>query len=902
MSQDRTARVSLALAAGVLAALLPGAARAVVLATIALAATGVAIRGLSRLPRGARGAWGLVVAGLAVFAGGRIADAAWRLAAGAPPALEPVLLADPVAALLLVVGVATVVGPPRLRDLSSSVDALIIAVAVATAVGVLVVQPAWTQAGGGVPGLLTLVIYPGAHLVLLVGTLGLAMIAPWRLVSARLLSAGALGVVVTSGAIVALLARGGDTTGALAHLAAMVSLALLALAVRHPSARSLREHDPPVRATESPWRIVLVTVALLLLPLTALVIARQGAHVAVAAATALLVLLLAARMAMLLRDLHQSRARELREEQDRGHRRLQALVRHSSDALLVLGDADLITYATPAATALFGGDPTGWTSTEVLAHIHPEERDAAHRVLLETLLQDGGRPTRLETRLVDAEGSERHVEVVAVDLTRDTDVGGTVLTFRDRTDRVELERRLHHLAFHDALTGLSNREVLQDRLVQALGRAARNQSPIAVLLCDLDDFKDINDTHGHGVGDQLLIALAERLRGAARGSDTVARLGGDEFAILCEGIRGHRDAIEIARRVLAVTDETVNIDGRHLRAGVSIGIAVDDGRRSGQDLLRDADIALYEAKADGKQRWSVHRRRMTERAHARLQLASDLARAVEAGQIEVAFQPIVRLDDLRITGVESLARWEHPQHGWVPPVQFIPLAEETGQIIPLGDIVMRTALATMARWLADDATLDLRVGVNVSARQVRDPQLPGRLAGWLADSAIDPSRLVLELTESVMLDEADDAIEVMQQLRELGIRFAVDDFGTGYSSLAYLRRLPVDIVKTDRAFVRELGRDDASTDLVRAVVEMARSLRLDVVAEGVEDVEQRDALIEMGCGFAQGHLFSRPVAADVLAPRLRSGIDPGAALTHAGPAAAASGAPRRPGGATDTTS
>ena len=873
MSNGRRWLATLAVAvAGATYVLLPDPTRALLVAVLGVTVVAAAAPGLLRLPRGTRGAWGLVVASLAVIVGARVVDAGWEPVTGTPPALEPILVADPMGALLLAAGVATVVGPPRLRDLASTVDALIIAVAVGTAVGVLVVQPAWSQAEADALGPLPLVAYPGAHLVLLVATVGLAMVAPWRVPAARLLAAGSLGLVATCGAVVALLVRDAGATGTPADLGAMISLVLLALAVRAPSARDLSVHESPARAMDAPWRITLVAAALLLLPLTALGIAQRRADVVVAFATTLLVLLLTARLALLFRDLRDSRARELEEEQHRGHRRLEALVRHASDALLVLGERDRITYATPAATALFGADPTGWTSTEMIAHVHPEDRDATHRILLESLVQDDGRPARLGTRLLDAERGERHIEVVAVDLTRDPDVGGTVLTFRDTTERVELERRLRHLAFHDPLTGLSNREVLQDRLVQALGRAARNERPIAVLLCDLDDFKDVNDTYGHGVGDQLLIALAERLRGAARSTDTVARLGGDEFAILCEGIHGHRDAIEIARRVLAATDDPVEIGGRHLRAGVSIGVAVDDGRRSGQDLLRDADIALYEAKADGKQRWSVHRRRMTERAHARLQLANDLARAVEAGEIEVAFQPIVRMSDLAIAGVESLARWEHPAHGWVPPAQFIPLAEETGQIVPLGDIVMRTALATLGDWLARDAALDLRMGVNVSARQVRDPQLPSRLAGWLAEHAIDPSRLVLELTESVMLDEADDAIDVMQQLRELGVRFAVDDFGTGYSSLAYLRRLPVDIVKTDRAFVRELGHDDTSDDLVRAVIEMARSLRLDVVAEGVEDVVQRDALLEMGCGFAQGYLFSRPVAAAALWPRLRDGL------------------------------
>jgi diguanylate cyclase (GGDEF)-like protein/PAS domain S-box-containing protein len=844
-----------------------GAPRALLVVTVCVFAVALAGRGLVRLTRQARRSWLAVAAGLTVLAGTRIATAVLGLRSEATTVVDQLHLLDAAAALLLAGGVATVVGPPRFRDLAATIDAVIITAAVATAVGVLAIQPAMVRPGADLPGLLPLVVHAGSHLVLLVGAVGLAIVAP-RLASSRLLLAGS-GVLVASSLTVATLAvRDVHAPAAPVGLGPMAGAMLIALALAHPSADTLARQQPPARTADAPWRIVLLAPALLLLPATALGIARGGREVVVAAVTALLVLLLTARLALLLRDLQHSRTRELHEEQRRGHRRLEAVVRHTSDALLVIGDDDRITYATPSATPVFGADPTGWTSTQLLARVPPEDRDLTHRLLLESLVQDGDRPVRFETRLHDGIGGERHVDVVVVDRTKDPDVGGTVLTIRDTTDRVELERRLRHLAFHDALTGLANREVLQDRLVQALGRAARHQRPIAVLLCDLDDFKDVNDTHGHAVGDQLLTVVAQRLRDAARATDTVARLGGDEFAILCEELHGHRDAIEIARRVLAATEEPVQIEGMQLRAGVSIGITVDDGQRSGQDLLRDADIALYEAKADGKQRWSVHRRRMTERAQARLQLASDLARAVELGQIEVAFQPIVALPEGRIVGVESLARWEHAEHGWVPPSEFIQLAEETGQIIPLGDIVMRTALETLRSWLDRDDSLDLRIGVNVSARQVRDASLPARMADWLAEYRIEPARVVLELTESVMLDEADEAIEVMQRLRELGLRFAVDDFGTGYSSLAYLRRLPVDIVKTDRAFVRDLGRDAASADLVRAVIEMARSLRLDVVAEGVELPEQRDLLVAMGCGFAQGYLFSRPVGAEVLLPHL----------------------------------
>ncbi len=869
MRDARSRLLAAALAVGVLAHMVgPATVRGVVTAGVGLIALAVAVAGLARLPRDTRGGWTLVVAGLLVLTTTQTAITIAGLGGTTPPRSMS-MATHALAAIVLAAGVTRVAGPPRIRDLASSVDALIVAVAVSTAVGALIVRPTWGEVEGTalVPLLL---LHPAAHLVLLVATIGLGMVAPWRWAVARLLISASLTLVVAAAAGLAGIVPGAPSPGALPGLALLGAPVLLALAVAHPSASELSRLPIPDRVPDAPWRVVVLATVLLLLPLTALAVADDGAGVAVALATAALVLLLIARLGLLVRELRASQARELAEEQERGHRRLEALVRHTSDALLVVGGDERVTYATPAATAVFGADPTGWSRQQLLEFVHPEDRDVTLRTLLESLRVDHGRPVRLQTRLHTPDHPERHLEVVAVNLVDDPDVAGTVLTLQDITDRVELERRLRHLAFHDPLTGLSNREVLQDRLVQALGRAARQRQPIAVLLCDLDDFKDVNDTHGHAVGDQMLVAIAQRLRGAARSTDTVARLGGDEFAILCEGIGGHRDALDIARRVLGATDEAIDIGGRSLRAGVSIGIAVDDGRRSGQELLRDADIALYEAKADGKQRWSIHRRRMTERAHARLQLASDLGRAVETGRIEVAFQPIVRLPDLRVTGVETLARWEHPDRGWIPPSEFIPLAEETGQIVGLGDIVLRESLKALRGW-DREGQLDLRVGVNVSARQVRDPGLPGRVAGWLAEYRIDPARLVLELTESVMIDEADDAIEVMQRLRELGVRFAVDDFGTGYSSLAYLRRLPVDIVKTDRAFVRELGSDEASADVVRAVVEMARSLRLDVVAEGVESSRQLDALVAMGCGFAQGYLFSRPVSAEALLPRLRGG-------------------------------
>ena len=846
-----------------------GSARAVLATLVGLVALLAAATGLRRLPSRARDPFGLVVGGLGCLVVADTVLVGLRVVTGTtPPFPGPFHLLYPLGALLIALGLVLVVRPSRTRNFAVALDALLLLTSVGAAVGILLVAPSWGGLGTHLLGNVHLVGYPAAHLLLLVALVRFAMTSPWDLPAARALGAGALAMVLTAGAVGVQTVLGTYAQASWIDLGWMLAYVLLAVAVRHPTATAVVRRTVAPGASRSRWRLILLTMAALCLPATALAIADDATDVAIAAATALLLLLLLVRVDLHLIELRRSRDRDLERATERGHRRLEAVVRHASDALLVLGSGDRVSYATPSARELFGDDPTGWRSADLIDHLHPDERDTAHRSVLEGLVHAQGQPVRFQTRLLDRDDVERYVEVVAVDLTQDPDVGGVVLTFHDNTDRIELERRLRHLAFHDPLTGLCNRELLQDRLVQALGRAARDRRPVAVLVCDLDDFKDINDTYGHATGDALLTVMAERLSGAARATDTVARLGGDEFAILCEGIHGHRDAIEVARRVLAAVDAPVLIDGLELRAGVSIGVAVDDGQRSGQELLRDADIALYEAKSDGKQRWSVHRRTMTERAHARLQLATDLARAVELEEIEVAYQPIVSLSDERIVGIESLARWEHPELGWVSPADFIPLAEETGQINRLGDIVLRSALGALRTWLDIEPELDLRLGVNVSGRQMRDPDLPVRVACWLQEFSIDPQRLVLELTESVMIDEADEAIEIMEQLRRLGVRFAVDDFGTGYSSLAYLRRLPVDIVKTDRAFVRELGQDEASSDLVRAVIEMARSLHLDVVAEGVETVEQRDALLGMGCAFAQGFLFARPVAAAALTTRL----------------------------------
>jgi diguanylate cyclase (GGDEF)-like protein/PAS domain S-box-containing protein len=830
------------------------------------AAVGAA-RGYRRLFRARRRPWSAVVAGLGLVV---LADAArivGRLAGTDLPFEHPVHLLCSVGVVAIGLGVSAMVREGSRPDRGALIDALLVTTSAGLVSGVLLLRPLGAELASDAAGAVQLVAYSGAHLFLLVATTRFALTAPRGSPAGRRLIAGALTLPLAATALGVLITADGTAPRGALDLAWLAAYLLLATSVRHPTAAEL---TAPIttRDASGPGRLVLITLVLMLLPGLQLALARSRTEMLVAAATALLLALVTARIGLLLREARRTRGQEVILERERGRRRLSALLQHATDVVVVIDARGQVRHATASAEQLLGEDPTGWSTRQLVQRFHPTDREEVGRRVEHGLAGAGPQAVRPHARLLDRAGDQRHVELVVADLRDDPDVQGTVLTLRDITERVELERRLRRLAFHDALTGLCNRELFQDRLVQALRRSERGGQRVAVLLCDLDDFKNVNDTRGHATGDALLRHVADRLLGAARTSDTVARLGGDEFAIICEGLERTRDAIEVARRVLHATSEPVVVGDRELTVGISVGIAVDDGHRSAEELLRDADIALYDAKDDGKQRWALHEESMTVRAQQRLQLEVDLARAVSEGRIETAYQPIVTLDEQRIVGVEVLARWEHPDHGWVPPGDFIAIAERSGLIVELGDAILDDALRTLRGWLDQRPGLVLRMGVNVSARQMRDPGLPGRVARKLEALDLDPSLLIMELTESVMLDEADLAIEVMHELRRLGVSFAVDDFGTGYSSLAYLRRLPVSIVKTDRAFVNSLGIEEGADQLVRAIIEMARSMHLDVVAEGVETLVQHDVLRELGCIYGQGYRFAHPVAANVLGPRL----------------------------------
>src|SRR3954470_5871317 len=417
-----------------------------------------------------------------------------------------------------------------------------------------------------------------------------------------------------------------------------------------------------------------------------------------------------------------------------------------------------------------------------------------------------------------------------------------------------------HEALHDSLTALPNRSLFLDRMRHALARAERGHAPVAVLFCDLDGFKTVNDSLGHRTGDRLLVSVAERLAECLRPADTIARLGGDEFAILLEELRRPGDAARAAQRLLDSLRAPFELRGREFFISASIGIAAGSG--DAETLLRDADLAMYRGKSRGKGRYAVYEPSMHTAIVERLELEVDLKRALERDELAVVYQPIFSLTDGRVTGVEALVRWNHPTRGVVMPESFVPLAEESGLIGELGRWVLRKACHQGALWRAKyPGHPGLGIGVNISGAQLRESGLVQEVADALAESQLDATGLTLEITETALMESFDDALEEIDALKGLGVDLAIDDFGTGYSSLRYLRRLPLDVMKIEKSFVDGIGRSEEEPALLRAIVDLANIFGLRVVAEGIERPEQRARLLELGCELGQGHLLAEPLEA-----------------------------------------
>jgi diguanylate cyclase (GGDEF)-like protein/PAS domain S-box-containing protein len=547
--------------------------------------------------------------------------------------------------------------------------------------------------------------------------------------------------------------------------------------------------------------------------------------------------------------------------------RFRSLVQRASDLTTVTDAAGNVTYVSPAAEGLLGHLPDDLVGGSILDHVDPAEHTRVADALAR-LAADPGGVTTVEVRLRTRDGRWRSVEAVCQNLLADPDVRGIVWNGRDVTDRRALENQLTHQAYHDLLTGLPNRALFLQRLEGALRHAPKGRS-VSVVLIDLDGFKNVNDTLGHAAGDELLQRAAERLRGCVLHGDTAARLGGDEFAVVVpDGVAEH--AVAVGRRIIDAMRRPIRVGDHEVTVGASVGVAHRDGHTSEQDLLRDADIAMYAAKRAGKGRTRVFERDMRERTTEHTSLQQQLARAVELGEIEVHYQPLVDLSTWRVTAVEALARWRHPHRGLVPPSVFIPVAEESGTIDDIGGEVLEQACRTVQRWRTEiPGHADLCVAVNVSVRQVLAGTVVDHVVRTLAATGLPARALTLELTESMLLEDSAAVHDALTRLKQLGVRLAVDDFGAGYSSLGSLLDLDADVVKIDRSL---LDFDTASgSSLVQAVCGLGRTLGLEVVAEGVETADHLDRALAAGCDAVQGYHLARPRPADNVGALLRDG-------------------------------
>jgi diguanylate cyclase (GGDEF)-like protein/PAS domain S-box-containing protein len=577
-------------------------------------------------------------------------------------------------------------------------------------------------------------------------------------------------------------------------------------------------------------------------------------------ATAMTVIIFALTLLVMFRQGVMSRDDALLREQRAANiveARYASLIKNASDVIMIADVDGRLRFASPAAERTFGMHPDDLVGRNLLDLWGEADRERLAAFLAEVAATQGRSVGPVEVTV--GNGARRStLESVGSNLLEDPAIAGLALNFRDVSERKALEEQLRQLAFHDPLTLLANRSLFRNRVQHALALAQRSHQRVAVMFLDLDNFKNVNDSLGHDAGDRLLQAAAQRLVKSTRPSDTVARLGGDEFAILLEGIAESADVERIAATITRSFDEPLQLDGSDTWMAASIGIAFSELEDDTEQLLRNADIAMYNAKAAGKARFVVFQPRMQEQLRERLRLEEDINRALENGEFFLEYQPVVDLDKRELLGVEALVRWHHPEQGLVMPGAFIPAAEESGQIIELGRWVLTEACRTVKAWRDSIVSGEgLRVAVNISGRHLQHADLVADVRTALEVSGLEAENLVIELTESTIMHNTEVNLARFRELKALGVRLAIDDFGMGYSSLSYLHRFPIDILKIDRSFVGRLTEQGDGPELARAVVMLGETLGLETVAEGVEHEEQVEKLLELGCVAAQGFLFAR---------------------------------------------
>ena len=548
-------------------------------------------------------------------------------------------------------------------------------------------------------------------------------------------------------------------------------------------------------------------------------------------------------------EMQHERAEEALRESEH---RFRALIEHSSDGVRVVSAEGKVTYNSPSIEREFGAEFMT-PGSDSLDAVHPDDQPKLQAMIAGMKPDDS---EMVEVRLQNG----KWIEARVTNLCEVPGIEGFVANFREVTERKELEQRLAHQAFHDSLTGLPNRALFADRIEHALLARRRDENQlVAVLFIDLDDFKTVNDALGHVTGDEVLVETSRRIAGCLRASDTCARLGGDEFGVLLEGVRDPGNAYDLATRLIEALSAEISTSQGSVAVNASIGLAFSQEDDRADDVIRDADLALYQAKGRGKGRLEIFEDGMRSAVLERLALKVEIHRALAAGEFVNHYQPVVSLSTGQVVGAEALVRWAHPTRGLLPPGAFIDIAEESGLIVGIGRDVLRRACADAMTW-PDGPDGPLDIAVNLSVRQLQHDEVLHEVIDALRSTGLAPERLTLEITESVLVADPQAAAEALAALKRLGVRIAIDDFGTGYSSLSYLHRFPVDCLKIDKSFVDQLGGAGSEPALVQAIIGLADTLGLSVVAEGIEEPEQWTSLGALGCGLGQGYLFAKPMA------------------------------------------
>lgn len=654
---------------------------------------------------------------------------------------------------------------------------------------------------------------------------------------------------------------------ALLHYAVSVSLLSGLMAVKR--GLPLR---PLKWLASAPWMAALMLASAFIAAVVNLNAQRYGPGVIVLAVVLVLVLVSLLRISLRRQEAEiqqrQAMVDAAQREAQLSQERFAAAFTHAAIGMAIVRGDGCVLQVNQALCQLLGR-----TSTQLLGQPFANFLNEGDAALLSRHAQqpgaDGaageGRGFSIELRVISGSGRDVWVALHgSTTITLGEGVPCQVYQLHDITSRHTAEQRLQHIAFHDDLTNLANRQCFHERLEVAVERSRLDpQARFAVMFLDLDRFKIVNDSLGHLAGDRLLQTVAERLRSCVRPRDLVARLGGDEFAVLLEEVDSPQTGLQLAQRVLETLNRSLFLNGTELAPGASIGITFSDlGYRSVDEVLRDADLAMYEAKAGGRGRVALFDTSMHERVAEKLALEADLRHAIGEGDLRVHFQPIYALQPLQLTGFEALVRWEHPTRGPISPAVFIALAEEAGHIEVLTDWMLDQALAQLVPWRQLPGYAELSLNVNISARDLDRPDLVEYVQQLLQRHGLPAQALTLEITETTLMGRLETALKTMAELRQLGVGFSIDDFGTGYSSLAYLSTLPIDSLKIDRSFVMGLHQAQSNIEIVRAVLNLARSLGRRVVAEGVETPQQLQTLRELGVGYGQGYLLSRPLPAE----------------------------------------